>query len=1029
MKSIIISLTGFLLTLGINAEVSFKEVYKLLDTYCYQCHSNKKKKAGLNFEVLNTEKLLWKDHEMLEETVWQLKEGEMPTSKAKVMMPDAERKKMIDYFEHALVKLSNVSPNDPGLVIMPRLNHFEYELSIQSLSGKPIKAGEFLPRDANAGAGFPNVGAAHNVSSTHIEKYLDAAKRVLKHLHVSPVNGFSWSEKVQNDISFPQNLRKELVTEWVVIHRKEEYDLFGEYGRNKKQTGWLHADYVIAAWKVIKKRMSIEEALETSRVPISKASTLNWIEVLDKKFAAPADKIILGEWQNLPENASPDQLMQMAKHTVNMLQNIKYMRPESRINKVKLELTRVKIKRNKYKNVKAPEKIYLASTSAASEKALEFKIKKAWFKINGKIKNVELSKSVFVGNQQITVDVPEGATDFEVEVDAEFKDGTFGQFFASRDKPEYENGVAVKHSVYGKGINDYKYQVYNPLDYFDALRKYGVPPKYLRMQQYIFLHNFKRVPVEYLDNNTWNGGLPPDEKLYNEPAANVFMINDQELRDEMAPERKKRIDELSEELVIAAQMPLQNLKRFLVKKGLSEAREGVLPSKEFLASFNTEEKAEYDKLYADLRLFEKDLELRALPLIKSFARRAWAREVSAGEINDLADLYRLKRANGGTFDAAVKQAMKYVLVAPEFLYRNTSSKNINEAYKLSSRAIAERLSFMLWGTNPDEELIKIVENGEFKSNEQIWAQTERMLRDKKVRGLSLQFIGNWLGFAGFRDHTTPSPVRFKEYTPALRESMEEEALQFFSYMFRNNRPVTDVYKADYTFLNKELAEFYGLDSKNNGPEFSKFQLNKEQQKIRGGLFGMGASLTRTSSALRTSPVIRGNWILTAVLGYPLPEPPANVDPISEDETDAKGRSLAEQLADHRNKEACASCHERIDPPGIALEHFDAIGRWRQTYLNGVGIDDLSTLKSGEKIKGLVGLRTYFDKELDQFLKHLCTKFTGYALGRALEPTDKPLIEDLVKNLKANDLRINSIVKTLVTSKQFQFRRNNLASLK
>ena len=1017
------------MSLSSTAAVTFKEAQKLLDTYCYQCHSNTKKKAGLNFEALNTEKLLWEDHEMLEETVWQLKEGEMPTSKAKVMMPDAERKKMIDYFEHALVKLSNVSPNDPGLVVMPRLNHFEYELSIQALSGKPIKAGEFLPKDANAGAGFPNVGAAHNVSSTHIEKYLDAAKRVLRHAHVSPVTGFTWSEKVKHDITFPQNLRKELVTEWVVLHRKEEYDKFGGYGREKKAHNWSHADYIAAAWKVIKKGMTIEQALSSSRVPLSRAATLNWVEVLDKKFPAPADKMIFGEWSSLPKNANSEQLMKMAKHTEKMLQNLKYMRPASKLSKVKLELTRVKIRRNKYKKVKAPEKIYLASTAAGFDKGIEFKIKKAWFKINGKNKTVSLNKTDFQGNQEITVDVIKGATEFEVEVTANFKDGAYGQFFASRDKPDYEKGVAVKQSVYGKNLNDYKYQVYNPLDYFDALRKYGVPPKYLRMQQYIFLHRFKQVPVEYLDNKTWNGGLPPDEKLYNEPAVNVYMINDQELRDEMIPERKKRIKELSAELVIAAQIPLQKLKRFLVKNGLTEAREGVMPSRDFINSLNSSEKREYDKLVADLRLFEKDLELKALPLIKDFAKRAWGRAVTAVEINDLTDLYRSKRANGGTFDAAVKQAMKYVLVAPEFLYRNTSSKNIHEAYKLSSRAIAERLSFMLWGTAPDEELIQAVESGSFETNAQITAQAERMLKDDKIRGLALQFTGNWLGFAGFRDHTTPSPKRFKEYTPKLRESMEEEALQFFSYMFKVNRPVTDIYKADYAFLNKELAEFYGINSDKKSRGFTKYALNRSQQKIRGGLFGMGASLTRTSSALRTSPVIRGNWILTAVLGYPLPEPPANVEPISEDETDEKGRSLAEQLADHRNKEACASCHERIDPPGIALEHFDAIGRWRKTYLNGGGIDDSSVLKSGEKIKGLEGLRSYFDKEQDQFLKHLSTKFIGYALGRALEPTDKPLIEEMVNNLKANGLRINSIVKTVVSSKQFQFRRNNLASLK
>ncbi len=356
-------------------------------------------------------------------------------------------------------------------------------------------------------------------------------------------------------------------------------------------------------------------------------------------------------------------------------------------------------------------------------------------------------------------------------------------------------------------------------------------------------------------------------------------------------------------------------------------------------------------------------------------------------------------------------------MSPNFLYRAQESRGSAEAYAIADHELAERLAFFLWASVPDEELLQVAESGRLNEPDVLLAQARRMLADERGKRLAKHFAAAWMHFEGFEEYSAPDGERFAEFTPELREDMHREALLFFDDLFRNDQPITNVYDADYTFLNERLARHYGIKGV-AGEEFRKVQVPKSR---RGGVIGMGAILTKTSKPLRTSPVLRGEFVLSAVLGTPVPPPPDDVPLLSDDEVSKNGLTLAEQLAQHRDNTACYSCHARLDPLGYALENFDPIGRWRETYLSGNPVKVDGVMPNGEKVAGLEGLRQYIADRQDQFVRNFSRTLLGYALGRRVEVIDEPLLQKIVEDLEANDYRFSTMLSGILTSPQFLHR--------
>ncbi|MBT4867583.1 MAG: DUF1592 domain-containing protein [Planctomycetaceae bacterium] len=364
-------------------------------------------------------------------------------------------------------------------------------------------------------------------------------------------------------------------------------------------------------------------------------------------------------------------------------------------------------------------------------------------------------------------------------------------------------------------------------------------------------------------------------------------------------------------------------------------------------------------------------------------------------------------------------------MAPAFLYKVEISPNQPGVVPLSDLELAGRLSYFLWASAPDAELRRVAAAGRLNDPKQLAAQTRRMLRDPKARRFATEFFGQWFGFYRFDGHRGVDVERFPEFTDSLKTAMYDEAVSFFEHIVRQDRPVEEILFADYSFLNGELAQHYGVETQ---VELSDAAMRVADVKTfhRGGLLRLGAVLTATSAPLRTSPVKRGDWILRRVLGTPVPPPPPDAGSIPADDVLADGLTLRQRLVAHRSDASCVNCHARFDPLGFALEHFDSVGRWRDKYRDGQVIDATGTLDDGTKISGPDGLRTYLTIRQEDFHRTLCTKLLGYALGRSELLTDRPLIEQMLAGLETEG-RLSDLIIKIVTGKQFRHQRGGAAS--
>ncbi|HJZ59857.1 MAG TPA: DUF1592 domain-containing protein, partial [Gemmataceae bacterium] len=335
--------------------------------------------------------------------------------------------------------------------------------------------------------------------------------------------------------------------------------------------------------------------------------------------------------------------------------------------------------------------------------------------------------------------------------------------------------------------------------------------------------------------------------------------------------------------------------------------------------------------------------------------------------------------------------------------------------QLTEHELATRLSYFLWSSMPDEELLRCADEGKLRQPEVLEAQVRRLLKDTKARALVENFGGQWLRTRALESHT-PDRTKFPEFTDYTRMSMKQETERFFEHILREDRPVTDFLDANYTFLNQRLAEFYGIPGV-KGHEFRKVDLTGSR---RGGVWRHASVLTVSSYGNRTSPVLRGKWILENLLNAPPPPPPPDVPVLDEKEL-GKSVSLREQLEKHRSNATCASCHARMDPLGLALEHFDAIGRWRETD-GKLPLDATATLADGRVVQGPDGLAAILRADPRVFAECLTEKLLIYALGRGLDRNDRKTVKALAQRLAREDYRFSSLVLGIVQSEPFQTRK-------
>jgi cytochrome c551/c552 len=408
----------------------------------------------------------------------------------------------------------------------------------------------------------------------------------------------------------------------------------------------------------------------------------------------------------------------------------------------------------------------------------------------------------------------------------------------------------------------------------------------------------------------------------------------------------------------------------------------------------------------------------ARKILSTLARRAYRRPLKDSDLEEPLSFYQRRRNNNGSFDAGIESALQLILASPEFLFRfepDPSNAAADTPYRIDDVALASRLSFFLWSSIPDDTLLNLAAQGKLKDPAVLDQQVKRMLADPKAEALADNFAEQWLFLRNLKN-SAPNLDTFPDFDDNLRQAMMQETKLFFESIQREDRSVLDLLNADYTFVNERLAKHYGIPNI-YGSQFRRVPVT---DPARRGLLGQASILTVTSYPNRTSPVQRGKWILTNILGTPPTPPPPNVPELKENAEGSQPKSVRERMEAHRADAVCAGCHKVMDPVGFALENFDAIGRWRVSD-DGAKIDPSGTLFNGAKVDGAAGLRQTLTSRPEVFVGVMTEKLLTYALGRGVEYYDMPAVRRIVHDAGTRDFKFSSLIAGIVKSTPFQMK--------
>jgi len=407
-------------------------------------------------------------------------------------------------------------------------------------------------------------------------------------------------------------------------------------------------------------------------------------------------------------------------------------------------------------------------------------------------------------------------------------------------------------------------------------------------------------------------------------------------------------------------------------------------------------------------------------ILSGLARQAFRRPVTDEDIAAAMDFYDDERAAGGNFDRGIHAALSRILVSPWFLFRvESESPDVpaGSTHRISDHELASRLSFFLWSSIPDEELLDLADAGQLSEPEVLGAQVRRMIADRRSDALVENFTGQWLQLRALDVKVKPDLLLFPDFDDNLRQAFRRETEMLFANVLREDRPVHELVEADYTFANERLARHYGIEGV-YGARFRRVELTDPN---RFGLIGHGSILSLTGDG--AAPIMRGKFITTELLNNPPPAPPDDVPGLEESAPEGRPSTVRERLEVHRANPACATCHNNIDPIGFALENFDAVGRWRETTREGLAIDSAGILGDGTHVDGPVALREALLARPGVFAGTVTEKLMIYALGRGLEPADMPVVREILRNSAENDYSLTSIILGIVDSFPFQHRQN------
>jgi hypothetical protein len=955
-------------------------VKPFLQTYCVTCHGKEKTEAGLNLVEYSSMAAAVKDGHRLAVLLDRLRAEDMPPSKAKLHPTTEDRRVAVDWFRSVIDYETRANAGDPGIVLARRLSNSEYDYTIRNLTGVDIKPTREFPVDPSNMAGFDNSGESLVMSPSLLKKYLEAARDVANHMYLKP-DGFSFAPYpmlVETDRD------KFCVMNIINFYHQQDIN---------------YTDYFQAAWRyknraaLGKPKAKLADFADESKVSAKYLTTI-WTTLEGAKEQVGPLAKLQTMWSALPK---PD-----ANQTDIARNGCELMRDYVVQLRKKVEVRFLNIMAGKVTASREPMEIWKNAQYAMHRRTFD----PAQLQIDGtnqpapNIVEPDTANQFGPGKTVLIVNTP-GDPDLFVPADQRVK---------------YETAFAKFCSVFP----DMFYKEQRGRNYFDTSKDQG---RYLSA-------GFHNVMGYFRD----------DQALYE------LVLDDQQ---------QKQLDEMWQEMDFVAKTTERMYAQFATfgeargnvgtngvdddapaaqpedKEITSEAKIKVVEKQYMAQAQGGSEvgvkavKDYFENINSTLRTVEKarvDAEPSQLGQLLKFAERAYRRPLAKDEQDDLLAYYHsLRDKDGLSHEEAMRESIVSVLMAPDTTYRIDLVAAGNGIHPLTDYELASRLSYFLWSSLPDDELLARAAAGDLHKPKVIAAQAQRMLKDPRVRDLAIEFGGNWLDFRRFEEINTVDLTRFPDFTGDLKEAMFEEPVRFLTDVFQNNRSILDCLYANDTFVNPVLAKHYEMPALNVKSN-DWVHIADASQYNRGGLLPMAAFLTKNAPGLRTSPVKRGNWVVKNVLGERIPPPPPVVPELPHDEA-KMDLPLRDMLARHRADPNCAACHARFDSLGLVFEGFGPVGERREKDLAGHPVDASATFPGGSEGAGLVGLRQYIrDHRQNDFVQNFCGKLLAYSLDRSLIPSDDLMIQQMQKTLDANGNRFDSVIESIVTSPQFLNKR-------
>jgi len=969
-------------------------VRPFIATYCAACHSGKSPAAQFDLRSYTSLDQVARDYPRWSLVLQRLSATEMPPKAAPQPSPEA-RQKIVHWIQAVRSEEIRRNAGDPGIVLARRLSNAEYDYTIRDLTGADLQPAREFPIDPTNPAGFDNSGESLTMSSALLNKYLQAARAVADHVVFTP-SGLNFA---------PYPMLVETDREKYCIQRILDF-----YAAQPTD----YADYFEAAWRyqhraaLGKPHATLASTAADAKVS-AKYLPLVWQILQEKDSVGPIAKL-QAMFRSLPAPADsqPELLRQKCITMRDFVQKIRShtaMQFSAPIVKglpagsqplINWKMRAFASHRRDsdpadLRNDTNPPPVVPAIPKYPG---LHAESAPRWFALSAKAR---------ADDQDLVVPAAERAryqAAFE-RFASVFPDAFYvkerGRYFPddSQDKGRFLS--AGYHNTMGYFRDD------TPLSELILDEK-------ARQELDRLCDEFDFV-AEYTAH-TW---------------IQYFINQSGEVQGKGAESGTPRPTDHD----ITDTAVIMSLRDAYVAKALANPRNDPVAPQAIRDHFNGVD--------ATLRQLEKEhaaAEPKHLDALLRFATRAYRRPLTKAEKDDtLAYYHTLRTKNGLSHEDAMRDCIASVLMSPDFLYRVdlTASQRSTArpvAFKtpsgiseepLSNYALASRLSYFLWSSLPDDELLAHAAAGDLHRPHVLLAQARRMLRDPKARGLATEFGGNWLDFRHFETINTVDRNRFPTFDNDLREAMFQEPVRFLQDIVNNDRSVLDLLYGKYTFVNAALAKHYGIpDAPKNNDTWVR--VDNAAQYNRGGILPMAAFLTQNAPGLRTSPVKRGYWVVRRVLGETIPPPPPVVPELPVDEAKSD-LPLRDALAQHRSNPACASCHARFDSFGLAMENYGPVGEARTRDLAGRAVDVNTTFPGGSQGAGLDGLGSYIrDHRQQDFLDSLTRKLVAYAFNRSLQLSDEALIDRLEAGLPANQYRLNWLVETIVSSPQFVNRR-------